>query len=217
MRCSSRLKRHKDSHKRSARRLGQWPAPAATTRCSKLMGFAKLWRLKPPRWHWPPTALPGALPSRPHLRFRPRICQVQGSGLGCARKPAVIAQLLRQTAPAPMEGTISHLRWHRQRLSSTLTILTNHFLSGGKWSRTRRRCGTNPLEFLECLAAPFEFGRGGNVLLQQAHHLCRDGFSMGASALPKGLVKIVRNVFDIQRCHWITPRFPLDYPRYIVA
>src|SRR5438105_13775458 len=103
-----------------------------------------------------------------------------------------------------MEGTISHLRWHRQRLSSTLTILTNHFLSGGKWSRTRRRCGTNPLEFLECLAAPFEFGRGGNVLLQQAHHLCRDGFSMRASALPKGLVKIVRNVFDIQRCHWIT-------------
>src|SRR5438094_8080407 len=116
-----------------------------------------------------------------------------------------------------MEGTISHLRWHRQRLSSTLTILTNHFLSGGKWSRTRRRCGTNPLEFLECLAAPFEFGRGGNVLLQQAHHLCRDGFSMRASALPKGLVKVVRNVFDIQRCHWITPRFPLDYPRYILA
>src|SRR5207244_56854 len=106
-----------------------------------------------------------------------------------------------------MEGTISHLRWHRQRLSSTLTILTNHFLSGGKWSRTRRRCGTNPLEFLECLAAPFEFGRGGNVLLQQAHHLCRDGFSMRASALPKGLVKIVRNVFDIQRCHWITLDF----------
>src|SRR5204862_1923181 len=116
-----------------------------------------------------------------------------------------------------MEGTISHLRWHRQRLSSTLTILTNHFLSGGKWSRTRRRCGTNPLEFLECLAAPFEFGRGGNVLLQQAHHLCRDGFSMRASALPKGLVKIVRNVFDIQRCHWITPRVPLDYPRYMLA
>src|SRR5438876_10104182 len=106
-----------------------------------------------------------------------------------------------------MEGTISHLRWHRQRLSSTLTILTNHFLSGGKWSRTRRRCGTNFLEFLECLAAPFEFGRGWNVLLQQAHHFCRDEYSTIASALPKVLETFLRNVYAIQSCHWITLYF----------
>jgi hypothetical protein len=82
-------------------------------------------------------------------------------------------------------------------LSSTLAILTDHFLSGGKWAQTGRRCGTNLLELLECLVAPFELACGGNVLLQQAYDFPRDGFSMSAGTLAKGLVKIVRDIFDI--------------------
>ncbi len=107
-----------------------------------------------------------------------------------------------QVLPGLQAETISPQRSRPRRIVSPAAVVTLHLFSGGKWEFAATGTPLNFKRLSQQGPPACQLSFRGNMFRQQLQHFRRDRFPTSAGALLQRIIKLVRNVFDVQCRHW---------------